>query len=232
MSIHNGHRNRMKDRFDKSGLEAFSEHEVLELLLFYCIPRSDTNPVAHRLIDKFGSLVQVMEAPVEELEKVEGMGPAAARYIYLLQQAQRRVQISKARENVVLTNVNSYGVYLREFFFGKHKEMVYLLCLDAKGMVIDCFEICEGGVFSANLPFRKVIETGMRCGAVSVILAHNHPGGLAIPSVEDRQTTVRLARALHAVEIMLIDHVIVADGDYISMSLSRLYNFAEAIEED
>lgn len=232
MSIHKGHRGRMRERFLKSGLDSFSEHEVLEILLYHCIPRGDTNPIAHRLINRFGSLVQVIEAPVEELEKVEGMGPASATFISLLQQTYRRIGISKARENVVLTDVNAYGQYLQEFFFGKFNEMVYLLCLDAKGMVIDCYEICEGGIYSTSVPTRKIVETAMRSNAVSVVLAHNHPGGFAVPSLEDREATIRLAKALYAVDIVLVDHVVVAGRDFISMQLSRMYNYEDVLNEE
>lgn len=232
MSIHGGHRQRIKERFAKHGLEVFNEHEILELLLYYCIPRKDTNQIAHTLINRFGSLVQVVEAPVEELKKVEGVGESAALFLSLLQQTHRRLNISRAKEKAILTTIEEYGDYIKNFFFGKHHEMVYLLCMDAKSMVIDCFEICEGSVNSANISIRNVIDIAIRSNAVTAVLAHNHPGGLAIPSREDVQTTIQIGKALHMAEITLIDHVIVAEDDYISMLLSGLYDPTRVMVEE
>ena len=231
MSIHDGHRQRMRERFDKHGLDSFSEHEILELLLYYCIPRSNTNAVAHRLIQRFGSLVQVMEATAEELQEVEGIGASSALFLSLLQQTYRRMNISTAKKNISLAKPEQYSRYLREFFFGRQNEVVYLVCLDAKGTLIDCYEICEGGVHTANVPMRKIIDIAIRCKAVTVILAHNHPGGLALPSYEDVQTTRRLAKALYSAEVILMDHVIVAGKDYLSMRRSGEYDIDEVLSE-
>ena len=228
MSIHDGHRQRMKDRFQKEGLDHFDEHQVLELLLFYCIPRMDTNPIAHALIDRFGSLAQVLEAPVEELEKVPGIGHNAAVFLSLVMAAGRYYQVNCASRNVILTTVEACGRYLMPFFFGRRNETVYLLCLDAKCKVLSCKEIGEGSVNSAGVPIRRIVETALASNATSVVLAHNHPSGMAIPSPEDIQTTRRLAAALNAVEIHLADHIIIADDDHISMVQSG-YRFDDCV---
>lgn len=232
MSIHSGHRKRMKEKFLNNGLETFAEHEVLELLLYYCIPRCDTNTIAHRLINHFGSLVQVMEAPVRELEKVEGVGKGAAVFISLVQQASRYYNISNARENKLLRSVEDYCEYLRSFFMGMRNEVVYLLCMDSKAMVIDCFRICEGGPNSANISFRKIIDIAINSNASTVVIAHNHPGGLALPSQEDVLTTKRLAKALYMADVVLTDHIVVAGKDYISMYLSNIYDPADICIDD
>ena len=227
MSIHDGHRQRVKDRFCKEGLDHFEEHQVLELLLFYCIPRADTNPLAHRLLDHFGSLAKVLEAPVEELENVPGIGHNAAVFLSLVMATGRYYQINNASHNVVLTTMEACGKYLLPLFYGRRNEMVYLLCLDAKCKVLSCKMLGEGSVNSAGVPIRRIVETALAANATSVILAHNHPSGLALPSDADIQTTRRVAVALDAVEIMLLDHIVVADDDYISMTQSGCYRADE-----
>ena len=227
MSIHDGHRQRLKDRFCKEGLDNFEEHQVLELLLFYCIPRVDTNPIAHALLQKFGSLSQVLEAPVEELEKVPGIGHNAAVFLSLITAAGRYYQVNCAARTVILTSIDACGRYLLPFFYGRRNETVYLLCLDAKCKVLCCKEIGEGSVNSAGVPIRRIVETALAANATSVVLAHNHPSGLAVPSDADVQTTRRVAMALDAVEIGLIDHIVVADDDFVSMALSGKYRIDE-----
>lgn len=223
MSIHDGHRQRVKDRFCKEGLDHFEEHQVLELLLFYCIPRVDTNPIAHALLDRFGSFAQVLEAPAEELEKVPGVGHNAAVFLSLVTAAGRYYQVNSATRSTALNTVEECGRYLLPFFYGRRNEMVYLLCLDAKGKVLSCKQIGEGSVNSAGVPIRRIVETALAANASSVVLAHNHPSGIACPSDADVHTTQRVARALAAVEIDLADHIVVAEDDYVSMIQSHYY---------
>lgn len=223
MSIHEGHRHRVKARFCEEGLDHFEEHQVLELLLFYCIPRVDTNPIAHGLLDHFGSLAKVFEAPVEELEKVPGIGHNTAVFLSLVMAAGRYYQVSAASRNVMLHTVEECGEYLLPLFYGKRNETVYLLCLDAKCKVLTCKMIGEGSVNSAGVPIRRIVETALAANATSVVLAHNHPSGLAVPSDADILTTRRVAVALDAVEIGLLDHIVVADDDYVSMAQAGCY---------
>ena len=217
MSIHKDHRQRVRERYLKEGLDGFSEVQVLELLLFYVIPRQDTNPIAHRLIDRFGSLYQVLEAPVEEMEKVEGIGPNAALLLSLITAVARVYAVNRTEKQKILRTIEDCGEYLKSFFIGRRSEMVYLLCLDAKCKVLGCREIGEGSVNSANVPIRRIVETALGLNATSVVLAHNHPSGIALPSGEDVLTTHRVAAALSTVDIVLVDHIIVADDDYVSM---------------
>ncbi len=223
MTIHDGHRQRLKQRFVQEGLDTFHEVQVLELLLFYCIPRQDTNPIAHALLQRFGSLSQVLEAPVQELAKVPGMGESAAVYLHLVMQTGRYYQVNRAMQSRILTTIDQCGEYLCPFFLGRRNETVYLLCLDSKCKVLCCQEIGEGSVNSAGVPIRRIVETALAANASTVVLAHNHPSGLAMPSAEDIQTTRRLAVALDAVEIMLVDHIIVAEDDFVSLAQSGYY---------
>lgn len=219
-SIHKGHRDRLKKRFLESGLDSFTDIQMLELLLFYVIPRRDTNPIAHALLDRFGSLSQVLEATVEELKKVEGIGHEAAVFLHLIPDAGRYYLVDKTMQSKVLKTIDQCGEYLMPFFFGRQVETVFLLCMDAKCKVLCCKEVGEGGVNSAGISVRKIVEIALAANATAVVLAHNHPSGIALPSPEDVQTTYRIADALRSVEIHLVDHIVVADDDYVSMVMS------------
>ena len=224
MSIHDGHRQRLKNRFREEGLDHFEEHEVLELLLYYTIPRRDTNPIAHELLNRFGSLTQVLEARPEELAKVPGMGDSAATFLSLITAVGRYYLVNRTMQETILPSIEKCGQYLVPFFHGRRNEMVYILCLDAKCKVLCCKEMGEGSVNSAGVPNRRIVETALGANATSVILAHNHPSGFALPSGEDVQTTRRVAMALDAVEIELVDHIVVADDDFVSLAQSGLYS--------
>ncbi len=217
MSIHDGHRQRLKDRFLREGLDGFTEIQMLELLLFYAIPQKDTNPLAHALLDRFGSLAKVLDAPVEKLVEVNGIRDHAATLIKLTKDLSRSYEVSKIREETCLPTIEDCGNYLKPFFKGRKNETVFLLTLDAKLKVLNCSEVGEGSVNSANVPIRRIVEMALTEGASTVVLAHNHPSGIALPSYEDIATTRRLAAALNTVDVVLADHIVVADDDYVSM---------------
>ncbi len=216
-SIHKGHRERLKQRFLENGLDNFTDIQVLELLLFYAIPQKDTNPIAHALLDTFGSLSKVLDADVKELKKVPGISDHSATLLSLVTQLARFYQVDCAQRVEILTTLDACGAYLVPYFFGRSKETVFLLCLDAKCKVLCCKEIGEGSVNAASISVRKIVETALTANATTVILAHNHPSGVALPSNEDIQTTRRVYASLRSVEVHLADHVIVAEGDYVSM---------------
>ena len=224
MSIHDGHRQRLRNRFRAEGLDHFEEHQVLELLLYYVIPRKDTNPIAHALLARFGSLSQVLEAQPEELAKVPGMGESAATFLSLTTAVGRYYLINRTMQETILPTIEKCGQYLVPYFYGRRNETVFLLCLDAKCKVLCCKEMGEGSVNSAGVPIRRIVETALGVNATSVILAHNHPSGFAVPSGEDVQTTRRVALALDAVEIGLVDHIVIADDDFVSLAQSGLYH--------
>ena len=219
-SLHKNHRKRLKERFRKDGMDSFTEYQVLELLLFYVIPRRDTNEIAHHLIERFGSLSMVLEAPIEELVKVEGVGPEAAQFLHMMPAVGRRYLVDKTVQSKVLKTIEECGRFLLPYFFGRQVETVFLLCLDAKCKVLCCREVGEGSVNSAGISVRKIVELALAANATAVVLAHNHPSGVAVPSLEDVQTTHRIADALRAVEVHLVDHIVVADDDFVSMIMS------------
>lgn len=224
-SIHAGHRQRLKNRFLNEGLDHFSEHQVLELMLFYTIPRQDTNLIAHKLISHFGTLNQVLEATPEEMKKVSGLGDASATFLSLLNAFCRYYYLKKAEHIEIINSVSDCARMLIPLFHGRKNETVYMLCLDAKCKLLCCKKVGEGSVNSAAVPIRRIVEIALGANASSVILAHNHPSGLALPSEEDQLTTRQLATALSAVDIILADHMVVADGECVSMQKSGLYQY-------
>lgn len=224
MALHDGHRQRLKDRFRSEGLDHFEERHVLELLLSYSIPRKDTAPFAKELLAHFGSFTQVMEATPEELQKVKGVGEHTATLIALTTAVGRYYAVQRATNVEILDSTTKCGRYLVHQFFGRRNETVFLLGLDAKCKVLCCREVGEGSVNSANIPVRRVVEMALAANATTAVIAHNHPSGVAVPSDEDVATTYRLARALDAVEITLADHIVVADEDFVSLVQSGWYH--------
>ena len=227
MSIHKGHRQRLKNRFLLEGLDNFTDIQVLELLLFYCIPRIDTNPLAHALLNEFGSLARVMEATPQELKTVDGVGDNVATLFSLITQLSRYYQVNRVMDTRILTSIEKCGHYLLPFFQGRTKETVFLLCLDAKCKVISCKKVGEGSVNSADVSIRKIAEMALAANATAVVLAHNHPSGIAYPSDEDKLTTKKVSIALKAMDIELVDHIVVADDDFVSLAQSGMYDPGE-----
>ncbi len=210
--IHAGHRARMRTRFMQHGLDSLDDHNVLELLLFYALPRRDTNLLAHRLINAFGSLAGVFDASVEALMTVEGIGETAAGLIRLIPETARRYLISKAEPMDALTDSAAAGRYLIPRFFNCQNETVYMVCLDAAMRILDCRQISQGSAGAAQVSTRQVVQNALRQNATFVILAHNHISGIAMPSQEDCRVTRQLRDALAMVEVGLADHIIVATG--------------------
>ena len=218
MGIHDGHREKMRARFLTGGLDSFAPHEALELLLYYAIPRRDTNAIAHTLMERYGSLSAVLNAPVEDLQRVEGIGESAAILLHLVPQVCRRASMEDAAQDTALNSSAKAGKYLLSLFEGKKREMIYQLCLDRKGKLLACKNLGEGGVAAVVLDIRRVVENAILTSASGVILAHNHPSGIALPSNEDYIMTDKAKAALAAVDVVLMDHIIVADGDFVSMA--------------
>ena len=219
MGLHDGHRARKKQQFLRYGADSFSDHELLELALYYAIPRCDTNAAAHRLLERFGSLQNVLRASVEELTQVEGIGENAAVYLHLLPALFRRANENAPKERN-LSSVEKCGSYFLRLLGGAQKEMLYELCLDGKGKLLACHCLSQGDMDSAALSVRQVVNHALSCGASVVVLGHNHPSGVALPSEEDRTVTLRVRDALKTLDIRLFDHIVVADGDYVSMAQS------------
>lgn len=212
----------MKVRYRDHGLDNFNDVNVLELLLFYAIPRKDTNELAHALLDHFGSLDRIFEASVPELEEVPGIGENTALLITLVPQITRRYLMAKGNCICSITSSAEAGKYLVPRLMFEKEEKLLLLCLDAKKSVISCVSLGSGVINAVDVNVRKVVENAVRNRASSVILAHNHPSGVALPSREDERITREIASALKLVGIPLDDHIIVAGDDFVSFADSGL----------
>ena len=208
--MHKDHRKHTKDRFLSEGLDSFEPHNVLELLLFYSIPQKDTNETAHMLINRFGSLSAVFDAPYDDLLTVPGISEHSATLIKLIPAISRRYAMEKNSKVTKLSSIEDIGKYLVARYLGVTEETVLLLLLDNKFGLIDCVKVHEGSVNSSAITMRKLIETALFKRASMVVLAHNHPSGVALPSSDDLFTTQQVKRALDLVEIGMLAHIIVA----------------------
>lgn len=216
---HDGHRKRLRERFISSGsFEGFAPHEVLELLLFYAIPRKNTNETAHALIKHFGSFSRVMEASYEDLAAVEGVGPNSAALLKAVFEGFKYYSRDKMTGGFSISSSKDAQEYCSKLFFGETEELSYLLCFDVKMKLANCSLVSRGNVNATAISVRNIVEIATRARATTVILAHNHPGGVAMPSPSDTITTKRIMRALSDIGITLADHIIYADGDVVSMS--------------
>ena len=222
MGVHDGHRERMKNKLLEQGLDVFDDHIVLELLLFYSMPRKDTNPLAHELLNHFGSLEAVFEAPAEELAKINGIGENTITLLKLIPEVSRRYFIDKNKFDNILDSSKKAGEYLIARYMYERDEVVYVLCLDSKCKVICCKELFRGVANSAEISVRKIAELALAKNATSIIISHNHTSGIALPSIEDEIATKRIKTALASMGITLSDHIIVADDDFVSMADSGL----------
>ena len=218
MAIHDGHRERMKKRFIESGLDGFDNLNALEMLLFYALPRKNTNEIAHDLIGRFGSLSDVLSADIEELMTVDGIGENAAILINLVTQMNKRYLEERSLKKQVIANCEDAGKYFVAKFAYETNEKVYALLLNSSNAIICCKEIGSGVVNGAEISIRELMELGIKYKAVSVILSHNHPGGTLQPSLEDELCTAKIKSALNLVGIKLIDHIIVSDSIFLSLS--------------
>ncbi len=213
MTIHDGHRERLRQSFRKDGLAGFDAIRSLELLLQYAIPRKDTNPIAHALLDRFGSLQEVFDASEQELLQVEGVGPSAAVLIRLIPQLARKSAVDRVAELCTIRSTADARDYLMPRFLYERDELALLLCLDSQKRVIQCVELSRGVVNSVSIDVRRILEIALKQRACSLILAHNHPDGPARNSREDDQVTSQLFQSLRTVRIELTDHLIFArDG--------------------
>ncbi|MBO5110876.1 MAG: RadC family protein [Clostridia bacterium] len=212
--LHTGHRERLKARFLAGGFDSFSDHNVLELLLFYAIPRKDTNEIGHELIRRFGSLAGVLEASVEELMTVKGIGRHAAILIHsILPIAFYYVRSRSDAAMGICDTVEKLIQYAKAQYVGTFKETAKLILMDNHLRVMDCVTLAEGAASRANFDARKIVETAILRHAAMVVLMHNHPGGHPVPSGEDYEATVRLGTVCEAVGVKLLEHLLVGEEE-------------------
>ncbi len=209
--VHSGHRERLRERARKTGLDGLAAHEVLELLLTYCIPRVDVNEQAHALLDTFGSLSGVLDAPEEKLCRVKGIGPEAARFLKTFPQVFRLYAMDKGQPINSMNTAERMCAYLQNLYVGETNEKVYLLLFDNAMRLVSSQCMGEGTVNSVQVPVRKIVEEALFKGASCAVLAHNHPDGLPIPSEEDLTFTDAVNMALDLLGIPLVEHFLVTE---------------------
>jgi DNA repair protein RadC len=217
-SMHAGHREKMRNRFIREkGFENFEDHQILELLLFYANTRSDTNPLAHELLNTFGSLKGVLEARPEQLLQVQGMNRTRAGLISMIIPLARVWQKCASGFTQRIGNSREAESYCKSLLIGERLENFYVVALNAKCNVLGQRRISTGSLSEVSAYPRLVMETALNYNAHSVLLSHNHPGGTCAPSPEDISSTVQLQRLLNGVGILVLDHIIVANDNAYSM---------------
>lgn len=221
MSIHTGHRSRVKTEFLARGLEGWPDHRVLELLLFYAIPQGDVNALAHALIDRFGSLAGVLDASADELKKVPGVGEHTAVLLRLIPALGGRYQEQRGSFGRLVNTPEEAADILSPYFFGARNEMVYILCLDGKRKLLGVRKVSEGSIHASDINIRRIAEEAIGLRASAIYLAHNHISNLAFPSPADWETTDIIRSALAPVGLELVDHLIFVDGDAVSLDQSE-----------
>ncbi len=211
---HSGHRDRLRKKFLANSFDNMEPHEALELMLYYAIPRKDTNPIAHKLLNDFGSLSAVLDAPIDKL-KESGISENCAIYLKLLPQICRLYMEDKHNNKDKIIDIDNVGEKIKHKFLGRNYEAVVLMLLDTKLKEVYCGVINKGSVSACEVYVRKIIELAVMYNARYAVLAHNHPSGLALPSNDDIITTQKVYNALKLIDVSLVDHIIVADDDYV-----------------
>ena len=225
-NIHTGHRDRIRQEFLQHGFDKNTPpHKILEILLFYCVKQADTNPIAHELVAKYGSVAAVLDAPIEELAAFKGLSERSALLLKLIMPTARRYLYDKSEEKPTFLGLNQIGEYVFTQYIGELRERVSVVCLDTKGKLIGFDFIGEGDISSVGLSLRHLAKTALNHTATAAVICHNHPGGLAVPSDSDRIITESAADLLSKIGVQLIDHIIVGDCDFVSMAQSREYGY-------
>lgn len=208
----------MRERFCTDGLDGFADHNILELILFYSIPRKDTNELAHRLLESFGSFSAVFDADVDQLMQVDGISYNTAVLLKLFSSVPRRYLQSRYSSGTVIDDTRIAADYAASLFIGCDEELAYVICLDGKNKVICSDLYSKGSVNTTEISIPGIIECAVKHKAVKVILTHNHPAGKARPSHEDIETTKKIQFVLSQMKIILEDHIIVgSDGKVASL---------------
>lgn len=220
-SDHKGHRERLRKRFIDNGLDGFEDHQALELFLFYAIPRKDTNPLAHRLLNRYRTISGVCDAPIDELQRDFGLSENAAALLKLLPELSRLYNEARLSKDSII-DLDTLGEIVKQKFIGRTSEVVVLVLGDAKGKMVFFDVVSKGSVNSSDFPIRRIVELAIRHNASIAFIAHNHPSGNALPSKTDLATTKLVAETLRGVGVRLLDHYIVADNDFISLRESKL----------
>ncbi len=215
-NLHKGHRERMRNRFLTEGEAGFADHELLELLLFYAVPRGDVNPLAHRILAEFGTLTMLLESDAVEIARRCNIKESTALLLTLQMAFFKRLQKEKWKDKTTIDSVSKASAYAMDLLSHYTYERFYIMCLDTQKRLIHTCLIAEGTLHQAVVQPRKIVEEALKYKASSVILLHNHPSGSVMPSFSDVCLTTNIQKILCAIDIDVVDHIIVADDAYYS----------------
>lgn len=220
---HKGHRERLRERFEKGGFTGFHDYEVLEMLLTFIFRQGDVKPLAKQLIKTFGSFSKVLDATIEDLQNVKGMGKASAISIHAFRETMAYYfQNHVTEDKNQITKMSGLIELLRASIGQKPNEVLFAIFLNAKNEVLVTKELGEGSISEAYVFPRKILEEALKQKATSVILAHNHPNGIAEPSEHDEVITTEIQKVLSLIDISLQDHIILANNEYYSFKRNNL----------
>ena len=205
----------LKKRFLLRDPDGLTDEELLELLLSFS--SEEPQKLTQNILKEYPTVAQLMEASAKDLAQMEGMEQESVLLLRLVPELHRRYFLSRSHVESRLKDSHDFGHYLLPYYYGARDEMVYLLLLDGVGKVINCRMVGHGSVNSANVPIRRLVQDALTANASGVVVAHNHPNGIALPSQEDISATVFLRDTLDALDILLVDHIIIADDDFVSM---------------
>ncbi|MBR3816358.1 MAG: hypothetical protein IKJ27_06505 [Clostridia bacterium] len=222
---HKGHREKVKARYLVNGLNGMPQHNVLELLLFFGIPYKDTNEIAHKLIEHFGSFSGVLEAKPNELVKIKGMTENAAILINMILPLYKQYAIDLNAHSPCCDSSEKLAEYIRNLLLDTNDERVFAICFDYKRRLIGCKIIGEGDIISSTVDYRRLAEVLLETKANSIIIAHNHPHGITSPSKDDIEATKEIFRFVSTLKVRLLDHIIVNDTSYLSMAETLHYAY-------
>ncbi|MCL2675748.1 MAG: hypothetical protein FWE84_04075 [Firmicutes bacterium] len=233
-AMHEGHRERLRQSIDKDPeWETFSDFETLEYVLSFVIPRKDTNPIAHDLIEVFGSLYGVLSANPDELFQIKNMTQGAAHFLPNLIGVVKRAEISRVRRKDAVTKVNETVEILRPYFLGKNYECFYMMMLDVNDRIISIDLLSKGVANITTVDINTIVAKISRSQALKIVLAHNHPGGNLIPSNEDIHMTRSIGHILSPLGKDLLDHLIFCGDKYYSFYenklLDKIYENADRV---
>jgi len=222
MKIWRGHRKRLRDRFIKSGIGGFHDYEIVELLLTLGSPRRDCKKQAKEALKKFKNLRGVLEAPLEELQQIKGIGPHNAFGIKLVQEVARKFLREKIIDKPVYKSSQEIFDYLYHSMRDQKKELFKVLYLNSQNQIIDTGDLFKGTITGSAISPRQVMESALKNDAVSLVFAHNHPSGNPEPSQNDKQITRDLVYAAAILQVKVLDHVIIGDNRYFSFAVEGL----------
>lgn len=222
MAIHDGHRDRLREKILKAGVDGLQQHEVLEYLLFAFIPRKDTNAIAHELINTFGSFADVLTTDVDRLVLVKGMTRNAAIFLNTLPKVLKIYSDDSSKERQNLSGRGKARTFMKTQVYGQGVECVVIAALDARDNLIRIERMQKGTGKTVPLPIRDVVDFALRTNACSILIAHNHPSGDVNPSQNDLNLTIEISRMLKNIKVVLQDHFIFSDNKYYSFDENGL----------